>query len=50
MRQFVFPMYASARLSNVIAETDGELGDLVQFAEMIYNELTTAQFKSIELE
>lgn len=49
-RQFVFPMYASARLSNVIAESDGELCDLVQFAEMIYNEVSTAQFKSIELE
>lgn len=49
-RQFVFPMYASARLSNVIAETDGELSDLVQFAGLIYSEIATPPFKSIELE
>lgn len=49
-RQFVFPMYASARLSNMIAEDDRGLSDLVQFAEMIYNEVATTQFKSIELE
>jgi len=48
-QRFVYPMYASALTSNLIAETDIELNDLTAFAEMLYTELTTVVAQPIEL-